>query len=345
MPHTETNFTFRQPQDLSQINFFSFGNFIGNNAGTLRTRSGDDCLSVIANPFMFDRASGGGVLDHVKTLLLSDPQSVGANDIYEARTRLGGRIIQPSRLPSFVCDKNDPRLGSIAMVVISSDFLVLDFIITNDKIYALYERLPFGWANGPYSAFTSVHFLKRRRPKDIHDLKITVNRKTRKVTWSADGESVSINNPGLQPGRSYNGRTFNNHFRNILILNPPGPVSMQTDLSNLSSFQVGFGLFTLMDMAAFDSKGSHNHSDNDSSDSSDSDDNNNHNIGNNCPRPSQGYIQLRDTPYRFPTDWLFDFSLPISGTARFSNDPNVQTTYGQGGLIKICELGYSIKKA
>jgi len=330
MPIVKTTIKFEKPEDLDKVNFFTAGDFVGNNAGKISTRSVDHCVRVTAQPFMFDSASFGGVLDHVKVLYLRQPQSVGLDEIFEAKIRLGGQINQPKILPPFVCDKNDPRLGSVAMVVISNDFLVLDFIITNDKIYALYERLPFGWGSGPYSAFTSVHFLKKRKPTDFHDLKIVINKKTKKVEWTADDSSVSIERYGLQPGKSYNGQTFNNNFHKVLVLTPPGPVSIETDSPQLDSIQVGFGLFTLMDMGEFQKK-HHGHDDSKHHGHCDP-------INNQCPSPLQGYLQLTGSPYAFPIDWVYDFTLPFTGTAKFSNDPNVQTTYGQSGYVDICKL-------
>ncbi len=336
----ETRITFKKSEYIDKMSnnliFFTAGGFVANNAGNILIKEVDHGVRVTADPFLFNAASGGGVLDHVKVLYLTQPQSVGPEEIYEVKTRFRGKIHQPESLPSFVSDKNDPRLGSAIFVTISDDFLVLDFVLTNDKIYALYERLPFGWNNGPYSAFTSVHFLKKRKPQDIHDLKLVIDKKNRKITWTADNKSVSIKHPGLQPGKSYNGKTFNDNFNIVLSLIPPGDVSIQTDTPQLNSFQSGPGLFTLMDMGNFDYNpfsGSVSSSSSDSSSNS-----------TQSPLPSQGYLQLKNTPYAYPTDWLYDFTLPFTGTAQFSNDPNTQTTYGQGGYFDIFELKYTVDR-
>jgi hypothetical protein len=313
LKRTEKKFNFKNGPDPRFQIYNPVPGFIANNAGNIRTEVYKGLFTrFIIQPFYTDIAAGNSVLDHVKFLEFTDPLNVPPKGKLIYELTLGGQINQPAILPNYVLSPNDPRTGSLAMVQLTlADFLIMDILMTNDAIYAFYERLPFGLsATRSYSVFSSFYKLQDRQPNDVHQLQMVIDNHKRTLTWSSEKNSVTVDHPGLQPGKVYeNGKSYNNQFTTVLIVNPGGPTNLQTDTVVPQQVQIGFGAFTLMDMAPF--------------------------VKHNDNLP--GYIRLSNTDYLKPTQFLFDKTLPPPTNCRFSTDPNVVTVYGQGAVLDIYE--------
>jgi len=103
----------------------------------------------------------------------------------------------------------DPRPAYSALSMIDFDnWIHLTHILTNDTIYAGYERLPFdrddfGGGGGLYSSFMALYPVGRRNVldpiNDVHKLGIAVDKK-KGATWYIDGTEVfTINRLGQRP--------------------------------------------------------------------------------------------------------------------------------------------------
>src|SRR5215207_9620350 len=105
-----------------------------------------------------EAANGGlpGGLDHVKWLAYMNHQASSGVPGFDAvpgkelacAARFGGQTFgtRPHPFRSQVRDaEDDLRLASVALNTIDFEsFLVFDFFLTNQRVYAFYERLPFG---------------------------------------------------------------------------------------------------------------------------------------------------------------------------------------------------------
>lgn len=88
--------------------------------------------------------------------------------------------------------ENDPRPAFVALVHgdLERSFL-FEFTVTNDAVYAMYERLP----DNHYASFTYLVRVGDRVPEDWHYMRITYDRPRRTVTWYLEDEEVfKVNN-------------------------------------------------------------------------------------------------------------------------------------------------------
>ena len=137
---------------------------------------------------------------------------------------------------SAVADPDDDiRLAASAMPTIDFEtFLVSDFFLTNKRIYAVYERLPFGrTATDNYAAFTYAVPVADRKPNQQHHLTIGYDRSANVMRWLVnDVEVFRVTRPGFRlPSQQY------------LILDHGG---VERDVV-CKQRNFGFGLFTLLD--------------------------------------------------------------------------------------------------
>jgi hypothetical protein len=131
--------------------------------------------------------------------------------------------------------QDDVRLAAPAMNTIDLEtYLVSDFFMTNKRIYALYERLPFGRTpDDNYAAFTYAIPVGTRKPGQMQHLAIAYNRSAGTMRWLIDDVEVfRVDHLGFRlPSRQY------------MILDHGGTeetvVCRQRD--------VGMGTFTLLD--------------------------------------------------------------------------------------------------
>ena len=129
---------------------------------------------------------------------------------------------------------DDLRLASAALNGIDFEsFIVFDVFLTNKRVYAFYERLPFGRpALGNYAAFSYQIPLLERRPGDEHKVGIAYDRAAGVVRWLVNGkERFRVDQIG---------RRIDEEF---LTLDHGG----DEELVEPRQLDFGMGLFTLLD--------------------------------------------------------------------------------------------------
>ena len=102
--------------------------------------------------------------------------------------------------------EDDNRLAAVGMNVIDFEsFMVFDFFVTNETIYAIYERLPFGRpVLGNYAAFTFSIPLTSTLPGEQHHLKVAYDKNAGTVRWIVDDiERYAVSAIGHHIDRSY----------------------------------------------------------------------------------------------------------------------------------------------
>jgi hypothetical protein len=130
---------------------------------------------------------------------------------------------------------DDLRLASAALNGIDFEsWMVFDVFLTNKRVYAFYERLPFG-RGGPLGNYASFSFqipLLERRPGDEHKVGIAYDRAAGTVRWLVDGkERFRVDRIGHRIDRKY------------LTLDHGG----KEELVEPKQLDFGMGLFTLLD--------------------------------------------------------------------------------------------------
>lgn len=143
---------------------------------------------------------------------------------------------------------DDIRLAAGAFNIIDPNtWMVFDFLISNTAIYAFYERLPFGKPAfnggvstplGDYAAFSNAIWVARRSGvnplNDFSKLAIGFHKGKGIVTWYIDETPVfSVNKIGYRAHDEY--RLLDHGGKEILV--------------DVESVRVGFGTFSLLDMA------------------------------------------------------------------------------------------------
>lgn len=106
----------------------------------------------------------------------------------------------------FAADAGDVRLGCGAFNTIDvKSFMVFDFFISNGRIVALYERLPFAQSkDDPYPAFTElIPVSTPTAAGQWHRYAITYDRANDRAEWLVDGEVVAERTSvGAPPGKT-----------------------------------------------------------------------------------------------------------------------------------------------
>jgi hypothetical protein len=195
--------------------YFSAGPFVGDDGiettshGTLEVvpkgTNSDTGNPAFTKTVPQEDESGGvpGGLDHVKWLTyMNHTASSGfpgfdaePGKVLSCKSVVGGRTYGTENQPfgDAVDDpENDSRLAAFAMNAIDFESLmVFDFFMTNETIYALYERLPFARAAlGNYAAFTYQVPVAPNEPGKLHHLKISYDRKAGEVRWYIGARKV-----------------------------------------------------------------------------------------------------------------------------------------------------------
>lgn len=217
---------------------------------------GDDGLASVSKYNMnvssiFTKWNPDG-LDHIKYFALTKQYFTAPNDGKElvTETVLSCFQILPDEIPfpyappgsaTGIADpEEDPRLCAAVFNNIDEEtFLVADFFVTNKRVYALYERLPFGRGNGNlpsnYMAFTHLIPLSTRKPEDNIKLSIAYNKKLNYVRWIInDIEMFRVNRLGYPIGQEYR------------VIQHDGLPELVTP----NGFKTGFGAFSLLDAYA-----------------------------------------------------------------------------------------------
>jgi hypothetical protein len=190
-----------------------------------------------------------GGLDHVKWLVYANniaSTSVPGFDAVPGQelaceTRLSGRTFGTAGHPfgGRVRDADDDlRLSGVAFNAIDFEtFIVSDFFVTNERIYALYERLPFGRPSSggtlnEYASFTFTVPVATRSIGDQHHLKIAYDRSRGIMRWLVDGREVMrVNRLGYRIDRRH------------MVLDHGGTET----LVQPRQLACGMGMFTLLD--------------------------------------------------------------------------------------------------
>jgi hypothetical protein len=163
---------------------------------------------------------------HVKALTLSSaalaPPDEGPMIVtVDVAARIFGTEGNP-----FGVEPGDPRLSAAAIVIIEPESgMVTDFFISNDRICALYERLPYAQAKlGPYPAFTKLFATGvRTTAGQWHRCEMRYFPSPNAAEWWVDGRCVHRQERfGAPPGQD-------------------GPIV------KIRSMRFGGGLFTLLD--------------------------------------------------------------------------------------------------
>lgn len=204
--------------------------FVGNDGLPTTTGQGLNVISAAANPDtgepMFTKSvpqEGGdptalpGGIDHVKWLVYGTAVASSGMPGYDAvdgselvfRTVISGQTFGTVNHPfgDVVSDpEDDLRLASPTFNTYDPEsWMVFDFWLTNKRIYAFYERLPFGRPQlGNYAAFSFQIPVGDRNPEDWHELAIAYDRAAGVVRWLVDGEEqLRVDRIGYHIDRSY----------------------------------------------------------------------------------------------------------------------------------------------
>ncbi|CAH6419100.1 Hypothetical protein HVR_LOCUS294 [uncultured virus] len=248
----------------SPYNFFSAPPIIplANDAAVGVSVSKDN-LVIHSTPFTFSTSSP---LDHVKYLVYQKPYKVprcGAEIVYEGvvsvlQTGLGGILGvpgitgTPGGVTGIVNVNSDVRLAAGGFNVLDPEtFMIFDFLISNEDIYAFYGRSPslrigFGGPGPNYLAFShGIPVAKRNVSDPANDfikLAIAYNYQENYVRWIVnDQEIFRVNRIGFPLERKY-------RLLEYTTLNPPGTPYDPSFLLRPKQLQFGFGTFSLMDM-------------------------------------------------------------------------------------------------
>ena len=234
--HFEDDFSAGFSADGSNAKWFYFaaGPYVGNDGIVSTSSNGLRVVSSGTNPRtgkpMFTKTLGqeddandnpfglpGGV-DHVKWLAYTTHQSstpgvtgydASVGQVLSGHMRISGRTFGTQGHPfgrAVKTPNDDLRLASVAFNSIDFEsWMVFDFFLTNERIYALYERLPFGQtADHNYAAFTYQIPLQERKAADVHDLRIAYDRSAGVVRWLVDGqEKFRVDKIGYRIDRKY----------------------------------------------------------------------------------------------------------------------------------------------
>lgn len=236
------------------------GSFVPNDAITTTSREGLRVVSSGVNPstgqpaFVLtlgqDKDNGGlsGELDHAKWVVFANHQAssgfpgfdAAPGHVLSCETWISGRTYGTSAQPfgqNVANPNDDPRLAAVAMNVADTESsMVFDFFMTNERIYALYERGPFGRpVLGNYAAFSFMIPVAKRSAEHQEHLTISYDRDAGVVRWMVDGKEVyRVDHLGFRIDRKY------------MVLDNGG-VEMPARPRQLDC---GMGMFTLLDGSA-----------------------------------------------------------------------------------------------
>lgn len=191
---------------------FSAGSFVADD-GIASTSSGGLWVSASGqNPFTHAPAftktmswEDGplSAFDHVKWLVIMNHFSSRGQVGFDAvpgrelvcQATVSGRIFGASAHPfgpAVLAPNADPRLAAVATSAFDPEtFVIFNFLLTNNMIYAFYERAPFArTATDDYASFIYAVPVAARWVFQEHDLQIAFDKAGGKVRWLIDGIEV-----------------------------------------------------------------------------------------------------------------------------------------------------------
>lgn len=219
---------------------FTYHDFVADD-GTVEP--GTSGLTINSNPFTsFYQPGPVPELDHYKYVLLSNSAYTWQTSEYilevefkDATAKVSHTKVKDSPFCRDVATDNDYRFGSGLFSVYSPETgLIFGFLVTNDRVYGYYDRLPFQREQlGNYAAFTYVFPLKHTKCKKTHDLKIGLDQKYETVTYWIDGHrKMRFGNIGMQ-------------WHHFFMVGDMGGNQVPTFPQ---SIQIQFGTYALLDM-------------------------------------------------------------------------------------------------
>jgi hypothetical protein len=215
-----------------EFSYFQAGDFVANDA-----KLSSSCRGLTINSYPYT-IYGEGILDHVKFLIFTNrvfnvPKKGEMS--FNAKLSMEAIGIQNHPFGAQVQDpQSDFRLAASAFNVLSlSNGFIFDFIITNTKIYALYERLDIArGVFGNYAAFTFAIPVVDIRPLETHLYTISFNGQEKSVRWLVDNNEVyKVFMTGTLVSRQFMGLDLGG----------------QEEILFPTSLQIGFGTFTILD--------------------------------------------------------------------------------------------------
>jgi hypothetical protein len=186
-----------------------------------------------------------GVLDHMKWVAFTDHQSskgvtgfdTPSGKTLQVEATMRGRTYGTERHPFGEAVRevySDFRLGAPAMVNIDKETnVVFSFFLTNNSIFAMYERPPFARDKlGHYAAFSFAVPVGSREPDDWHKLAVSYDHDSNTARWLVDEAVVlEVDRVGRRIDRRY------------MIIDVGG----DEQIVRLDQLACGLGMFTLMD--------------------------------------------------------------------------------------------------
>jgi len=196
--------------------YYGFGPYIGDDGIVAASRQGLRVVSSGTNPASGEPAfvrslaqednNGSGLpgtLDHVKWLAFTNHQaSTGFNgfdavpgEVLTCESWMSGRAYGTAGHPFGAAVTNpddDMRLASMGMPLLDEETsTIFDFFMSNERVYVVYERLPFARQQlGNYAAFVYQIPVADRSPDDRHHFEISYDRSAGVVRWLLDGKEV-----------------------------------------------------------------------------------------------------------------------------------------------------------
>ena len=196
--------------------YYGFGPYVGDDGIVTASRRGLRAVSSGTNPasgkpaFVRSLAQEDdnehglpGTLDHVKWLAFTNHQaSTGFNgfdavpgEVLTCESWMSGGTYGTAEHPfgdAVTNPDDDMRLASVGMPLLDEETsAIFDFFMSNERVYVVYERLPFSRQQlGNYAAFVYQIPVADRSPSDRHQFKISYDRSAGVVRWLLDGNEV-----------------------------------------------------------------------------------------------------------------------------------------------------------
>jgi hypothetical protein len=183
-----------------------------------------------------------GVLDHVKVLQYAKKTFTTGikQNTLKFNIRMGCTNYNASNHPfpsGYVTNaEDDIRLASCAMNTVDlGTMIVADFFLSNQGLYAFYERLPFlRTPSNYYHSFSQAKRVADRNIDDVHDLSIVYDSKQRTMSWYVGTERVLYVTLIGYPSSDPDIVTMLDGGGTDTVVQPTG-------------FSAGFGAFTILD--------------------------------------------------------------------------------------------------
>jgi hypothetical protein len=131
------------------------------------------------------------IMNHVSTKGFAGFDAVPGQEL-TCEARISGRVYGTEHHPfgkAVVDPDADPRLGCVATSAFDPEtFLIFNWLVTNEVLYAWYERPTFARGTfGDYAAFSYAVPVLPLEPFEEHDLAIAYDKAGGKVRWLVDG--------------------------------------------------------------------------------------------------------------------------------------------------------------